>query len=93
MIASDVPPRDPAHGRCGCSACCLADNVKHAPMPDWPIDVAGGRLLCTATRPMPHDALGRWSHESVRSDGSDSDSYDGYICNACGESWETEVSQ
>lgn len=49
------------------------------------------RFLCAPAHPMPKGAPGQWSHTNLKSDGSDSDYYDGYICQDCGHAFRVEV--
>jgi hypothetical protein len=51
----------------------------------WPKDAESGRYLCTADRPMPKDAPGRWCHPDAKDDGIDhGDTYDVAACPHCG---------
>lgn len=58
----------------------------------WPRDPAAShRYLCSPDHPMPKGAPGQWAHTNLKSDGSDSDYYDGYICKDCGHWFRCEV--
>jgi hypothetical protein len=69
----------------------MAWRATFAPAPDWPVDPADGRLICTPERPMPKNAKGQWSHPAAELVGDCGDGCcDDFRCPACGAEWRCE---
>lgn len=53
----------------------------------------GSRFVCTAARPMPQNAPGRWQHPDAKSDPRNDPYYDHYSCPNCGLPFAVEVAE